>query len=107
MPIVSLIPDKCLARLVAMFGVILLAMVGFDGKTVAAGAGARTTPPLADKRPVEDTFFGVKVVEDYRWLEAGGASDVKAWTKAHAAWAKAKLDGLSAVGPIAKRLGDA
>ena len=43
----------------------------------AAAEGALTYPPAA-KRPVAETFHGVTVVDDYRWMEDVGASDVKA-----------------------------
>jgi prolyl oligopeptidase len=36
-------------------------------------------PPVAEKRPVTDVYHGVKVVDDYRWLENFADPKVKAW----------------------------
>jgi prolyl oligopeptidase len=44
-------------------------------------ASARTPYPPTDKIPVSDTYHGVKVVDDYRWLEEAGTPAVKAWTE--------------------------
>jgi protease II len=36
-------------------------------------------PPVTEKRPVTDVYHGVKVVDDYRWLENFADPKVKAW----------------------------
>lgn len=53
-------------------------------------------PPLPDtpRRPVADTYQGVRVSEDYRWLEASGDPAVKAWSAAQNDRSRAYLDGL-------------
>ncbi|MEI9897353.1 MAG: hypothetical protein WDN28_26720 [Chthoniobacter sp.] len=38
--------------------------------------------PPTEKKPVTDEYHGVKVVDDYRWLEDAGTPAVKAWTDA-------------------------
>ena len=48
--------------------------------------------PLADKKPVTDEYHGVKVVDDYRWLEESGSPAVKAWTDAQNKHSRAWLD---------------
>ena len=46
-----------------------------------AGAGAvladNAAPPAAARVPVTDEYHGVKVVDDYRWLEDGSDPKVK------------------------------
>ena len=37
------------------------------------------TPPATEKIPVTDSYHGVSVVDDYRWLENGDDPKVKAW----------------------------
>ncbi len=37
-------------------------------------------PPQAARRPVSDTYHGVTVVDDYRWLESWSDPEVKAWS---------------------------
>ena len=36
----------------------------------------------APQIPVTDSFHGVEVTEDYRWLEDAAAQETMAWTKA-------------------------
>lgn len=56
-------------------------------------AGSPCPPPTA-KVPVTDTYHGVKVTEDYRWLENWSDPKVKAWSEAQNACAHSYLDGL-------------
>src|SRR6516225_7931980 len=52
-------------------------------------------PPATPKRPVTDTYHGVSVRDDYRWLEDFSNPEVKAWSDAQNAYARKYLDGLS------------
>ena len=54
-------------------------------------ASAQTVTP---RLPVADTYHGVKVVDDYRWLENGENPRVRAWSDAQNARARAFLDAL-------------
>lgn len=49
---------------------------------------------LTDKRSVGDVYHGVKVTEDYRWLEDGKNPEVIAWSNAQDKHARALLDPL-------------
>ena len=40
------------------------------------------TLPSTPKKPVTDTYQGVQVVDDYRWLENGGDPTVRQWAEA-------------------------
>jgi len=60
------------------------------GAVLAGPAG----PPAAPRVPVTDEYHGVKVVDDYRWLENGNDPKVKEWSAAQNAWARAYLDRL-------------
>ena len=53
---------------------------------------ASAAPPT-EKKPVTDEYHGVKVVDDYRWLEESGSPAVKAWTVAQNKHSRAWLDG--------------
>ncbi|MDR3405175.1 MAG: prolyl oligopeptidase family serine peptidase [Chthoniobacter sp.] len=50
--------------------------------------------PPTEKKPVTDEYHGVKVVDDYRWLEDAGMPAVKAWTEAQNRHTRAYLDAL-------------
>jgi prolyl oligopeptidase len=43
---------------------------------------AQVIPPVAEKHPVTDVYHGVKVVDDYRWLEDFHDPQVKKWVAA-------------------------
>jgi len=53
---------------------------------------------------VTDTYHGVKVVDDYRWLENGANPKVKAWSEAQNARARAFLDRLPGRRALAARI---
>jgi prolyl oligopeptidase len=51
-------------------------------------------PPKTPKLPVTDTYQGVKVTDEYRWLENGSDIKVKAWSSAQNECARLYLDKL-------------
>jgi prolyl oligopeptidase len=58
-----------------------------------AGAGLMP-PPRTPKQPVVDEYQGVKVTDDYRWLENSGAPAVKQWSDAQNVRTREYLDAL-------------
>jgi prolyl oligopeptidase len=48
----------------------------------------------AARIPVTDTYHGVEVTEDYRWLENASAEETIAWTKAQQQRTRAYFDGI-------------
>ncbi len=61
-------------------------------------------PPATPKRPVNDVYHGVKVTEDYRWLEDWNAPEVKEWSAAQNARTRQYLDHLPSRPAIKQRL---
>jgi prolyl oligopeptidase len=61
-------------------------------------------PPAAAKHPVTDQYFGVKVIDDYRWLENWDDSAVKQWSAAQNSYARTYLDSLPDRPAIQERL---
>lgn len=61
-------------------------------------------PPPTPKRPVTDEYHGVKVVDDYRWLEDWDNPEVKQWNAAENARTREYLDHLPARPEIKARL---
>ncbi len=49
----------------------------------------------AARIPVTDTYHGVAVTEDYRWLEDASSEETIAWTKAQQQRTRAYFDGIS------------
>ncbi len=62
------------------------------------------TPPETPKHPVTDTYHGVAVRDDYRWLEDWDQKSVKAWSDSQNAHARAYLDHLPNVAAIRARV---
>jgi prolyl oligopeptidase len=60
--------------------------------------------PRTAKRPVTDAYHGVKVTEDYRWLESGADPAVRRWVKGQNRHTRAVLDQGPAREAIRKRL---
>ncbi len=71
------------------------------------GTGAGTSGPLSvpktEKRPVEETIFGRKLIDNYRWLEGDNSdpnamgkrtAEVDAWTEAQNNYTRSVLDNL-------------
>jgi prolyl oligopeptidase len=68
---------------------------------VPSGAANRSETP---KIPVTDTYHGVRVVDDYRWLENGDDPKVKAWSDAQSARARRYLDRLPGTSALRERI---
>ena len=51
-------------------------------------------PPVAETHPVTDDYFGTKIVDPYRWMEALDAPTI-AWMKAQGAYTRALFDSIA------------
>ncbi len=71
---------------------------------VVSAPADEAAPPKTDKRPVTDAYHGVKVTEDYRWLEEDKNPEVKAWSNSENAYARSILDKLPGREEIQKRV---
>jgi prolyl oligopeptidase len=86
-------------RLQSLPGLVLLA-------TAALSFASADTPisPTTAKKPVSDTYQGVKVTEDYRWLENAGDPEVQKWTAAQNRVSRTALDKNRDLPALRKRL---
>ncbi|HJZ55668.1 MAG TPA: prolyl oligopeptidase family serine peptidase [Gemmataceae bacterium] len=71
---------------------------------VLAACTVTAAPPPAPKKPVTDTYHGVAVTDDYRWLEDWNSKDVQDWSNAQNAHARSILDKLPGVPVLRERL---
>jgi prolyl oligopeptidase len=78
------------------------ALLGLAACTLLAGD--TPTPPKTAKKPVTDVYHGVKVVDDYRWLEKTDDAEVRQWIEAQNKLARASLDGSKALPALRQRL---
>jgi prolyl oligopeptidase len=73
------------------------------GWLVAAGLLC-AEPPRTAKKAVSDEYHGVKVLDEYRWLEDAGDPDVRRWMLDQNRHSRGVLDRLPSRGAIAARL---
>ena len=59
-------------------------------------AGAAAQPPPTPKKPVTDTYGGVQVGDNYRWLENYSDPAVRQWSDKQNQYARSYLDRLPA-----------
>jgi prolyl oligopeptidase len=81
---------RCLFRM----GVVAVTLV----------AQAVAAPPVAERRPVVDSYHGVDVTDDYRWLEDWDDPEVKAWSSAQNKAAREHLDALPHAAEVRKQV---
>jgi prolyl oligopeptidase len=60
----------------------------------AAGSLKAPKPPITARKPVVDEYWGIKVTDDYRWLENWNDPEVRAWSEAQNAAARTSLAAL-------------
>ncbi len=80
---------------------LICAAVAFSMTPNALGADA---PPAVPRRPVTDTYHGVAVTDDYRWLEDVSSPEVRQWTESQNGYARRYLDALPARQVLADQL---
>jgi prolyl oligopeptidase len=61
---------------------------------IATAAAGLMPAPGTPKQPVVDEYQGVKVTDDYRWLENSGSPEVKRWSDAQNVRTRGYLDTL-------------
>jgi prolyl oligopeptidase len=83
----------------ALATLFLLSMI-----PLAARADDSPSPPQTTKKPVTDTYHGVKVIDPYRWLENGDAAAVQQWDREQNNYAREYLDKLPTRAALRKRL---
>jgi prolyl oligopeptidase len=90
----------------------MLALTVTAAATLAACAAAVTTPgaplhyPQTPKADVVDDYFGEKVADPYRWLEALDAPETQAWVTAQNQVSRPLLDALPDRAAIRARLAE-
>jgi len=66
----------------------------------------KATPPSTHIDPVSDTYHGVSVTDNYRWLEDGSDPEVEAWSDTQNTFTRSVLDDLPDVHSIRRRVAE-
>ena len=64
---------------------------------------AQDSPPKAAIHEVTDTYFGMKIVDPYRWMEDAKSPETAAWMRGQADYTRAYLDRLPMRAQLLKR----
>lgn len=83
---------------------VLAAVTSFCSCGGKQGKSVLPAPPESPKKPVLDEYRGVKVTDDYRWLEDRSAPAVKAWVEEQNRYSRAYLDKIPSRKAIFNRL---
>lgn len=70
----------------------------------ANDTSAPARPPVAEKKPTEEILHGVKIIDDYRWLENASSPETQKWVGEEMAYTRSVLDRLPGRDGINKRL---
>ncbi len=91
-------------ELIGLKPIFSLAGVFFFGLFVSVYAGNPPSLPGTPKKPVTDEYYGVKVTEDYRWLENFNDPAVRTWSDEENEYARAFLGSLPSRDEIYEKL---
>ncbi|MFO0760652.1 MAG: prolyl oligopeptidase family serine peptidase [Byssovorax sp.] len=72
--------------------------------TASTAAAPKDGPPVAARRPVVDEYHGVKVTDDYQWLEKAGDPEVVAWSDGQNRYTRKVLDALPERAPLKAKI---
>jgi prolyl oligopeptidase len=72
--------------------------------TITGCSKQRQTYPVTEQKPVTDEYYGMKIVDNYRWLDNLADSAVMKWTTAQNAFSREYFDKSSALPAIRERL---
>jgi prolyl oligopeptidase len=75
-----------------------------DSESSAPASASLSAPPQAAVKPIAEMFHGVKVIDNYRWLEDGKSAETQKWVAQEMAYTRGMLDGLAGREALHQRL---
>ena len=95
---------RLLLGLLISSSLLFIAAAVFAGDSKASHPNVPDGPPIAEPKPVADTFHGTRVIDSYRWLEKSDSPATQKWVADENAYTRALLDPLPGRDAIHKRL---
>ncbi len=95
---------RLLLLLFSFSSLSLVAAAVLAGDSQSAQSRVPDGPPLAEAKPVADTFHGTRVVDSYRWLEKSDSPATQKWVADEMEYTRALLNPLPGREAIHKRL---
>jgi prolyl oligopeptidase len=87
-----------------LISLVLAAVTSFCSCGGKQGKSILPAPPESTKKPVTDEYHGVRLTDDYRWLEDVNDPAVRAWVEDQNRYSRAYLDKIPSRGAIFNRL---
>src|SRR5580700_5431251 len=75
-----------------------------DSKSSGPPSAPLSAPPRAAVKPIAEMFHGIKVIDDYRWLEDGKSAETQKWVEQEMAYTRGMLDRLAGREALHQRL---
>jgi prolyl oligopeptidase len=88
--------------LLVLFSLVFVITV-FANDTASAPPPSQGPPPT-EKKPVEETFYGHKITDPYRWLEDSKTPETQKWVGEELAYTRSMLDPLPGRNELHQRL---
>jgi prolyl oligopeptidase PreP (S9A serine peptidase family) len=95
---------RLLLGLLISSSLLFIAAAVFAGDSKDSHPNVPDGPPIAEPKPVADTFHGTRVIDSYRWLEKSDSPATQKWVADENAYTRALLDPLPGRDAIHKRL---
>jgi prolyl oligopeptidase PreP (S9A serine peptidase family) len=95
---------RLLLGLLISSSLLFIAAAVFAGDSKDSHPNVPDGPPIAEPKPVADTFHGTRVIDSYRWLEKSDSPATQKWVADENAYTRALLDPLAGRDAIHKRL---
>jgi prolyl oligopeptidase len=86
--------------LIGQFIVIVVLSIIF----IAGCSRPKLAYPVTERKPVTDDYYGIKVVDDYRWLDNLSDPAVRQWNNEQNAFSRKHFDNIPALPSIRERL---
>ena len=95
---------RLLLVLLISSSLLFVAAAVFAGDSKSAQSQVPDGPPIAEPKPIADTFHGTRVIDNYRWLEKSDSPATEKWVAEETVYTRALLDPLPGRDAIHKRL---
>lgn len=79
----------------------IVAVLADDASSMSSSTSG---PPIVEKKPVEETFYGHKIIDPYRWLENAKSPETQKWVSEELAYTRSILDPLPDKDELHQRL---
>ncbi len=84
--------------------VLATALSGLTILAIGCSSGHIPPFPPTEKHPVTDEYYGMKIIDDYRWLDDLSRPEVRKWNDAQNAYTRQILDKFPSWEPLYERI---